>query len=107
LKSWITLRTCDSSLSNMRAISGALINVFEASRIIARCLVEASFDCFDNRSTAALMRSQPADKHLRRTHRHLLRSHASGFDTKPRGPATFQVKRCERAHWPAPLKRHC
>ncbi len=33
LKSWITLRTCDSSVSSIRAISGALISVFEASRI--------------------------------------------------------------------------
>ncbi len=49
LNSWITLRTCDSSVSSMRAISGALISVFEASRISARCLVEASFDCFESR----------------------------------------------------------
>ena len=28
---------------------GALINVFEASRINARCLTDDSFDCFDNR----------------------------------------------------------
>ncbi len=45
-----------------------------------------------------LVRGQLAYKHLGRTHRHLLRSHASGFDTNSRGPATFQVKRCERAH---------
>jgi ABC-type multidrug transport system ATPase subunit len=37
LKSWITLRTCDSSVIHMRAISGALISVAEASRIAARC----------------------------------------------------------------------
>src|SRR5207244_6661485 len=36
LKSWITLRTCDSSVIHIRAICGALINVFEASRIDAR-----------------------------------------------------------------------
>jgi transposase len=45
-----------------------------------------------------LSRGQLTHEHLRGTHQHLLRSHASGFDTKPRGPATFQVKRCERAH---------
>ncbi len=28
----------------MRAISGALINVFEASKIIARCLLETTWD---------------------------------------------------------------
>jgi hypothetical protein len=49
LNSWITFRTCDSSVNNIPAISGALSNVFEANGIIARCLVEASFDCFDNR----------------------------------------------------------
>src|SRR6059036_3798494 len=49
LKSWITLRTCDSSVIHMRAICGALINVAEASRIDARCLVEATFDRFDKR----------------------------------------------------------
>ena len=45
-----------------------------------------------------LTRGQLANKDFRGTHRHLLRSHASGFDTNSRGPATFQVKRCERAH---------
>ena len=43
------MRTCDSSVSSIRAICGALINVFEASRINARSLVEARFDCFDSR----------------------------------------------------------
>jgi len=36
LKAWISLRTCASSLWRARAISGALIPVAEAKRIIAR-----------------------------------------------------------------------
>ena len=45
-----------------------------------------------------LVRGQLPNKHLRGTHQHLLRSDASRFDTNPRGPAAFQVKRSERSH---------
>jgi hypothetical protein len=49
LNSWITRRACDSSVIHIRPICGTLINVFEAKRIEARCLVDATFDCFDSR----------------------------------------------------------
>jgi hypothetical protein len=45
-----------------------------------------------------LSRGQLADKHLRGTHRHLHRSHASQFDTNARGPAAFPVKHSDRPH---------
>src|SRR6266516_899392 len=45
-----------------------------------------------------LGRGERPHEHRRGTHRHLLRSHASRFDTRARGPATFPVKRFERRH---------
>ena len=44
------------------------------------------------------MRRQLAHEHLRGTHRHLLRSHASGFDGSPGGPCRFPVRPFERPH---------
>ena len=45
-----------------------------------------------------LVRSQLAHEHLRGTHRHLLRSHASRFDSDPGGPSRFPVKPFDRPH---------
>jgi hypothetical protein len=49
LNSWITLRTCDSSVCHMRAISGADMPVFDANRTDARWRVEKCFARFERR----------------------------------------------------------
>jgi hypothetical protein len=48
-------------VSSIRAISGALINVFDANKITPRCRVDATFDCRDarfNRCPSAAAKSR-------------------------------------------------
>jgi hypothetical protein len=58
LKSWITFRTCDSSLSGMRAISDALINMFEAGRVSVAASSTRALSASRALQPLTLMRSQ-------------------------------------------------
>ena len=94
LKSWITLRTCDSSVIHIAAICGTELPTFEATKIAARSRVAKCLASLARRlSRRALLGRKRSDEHLRGTHHHLPDRDASPFATA----GEFPVKPSRRA----------
>jgi hypothetical protein len=96
LNSWITLRTCDSSVCHIEAICGTPCLVADASRIDAPLPRREVFRLLGHApQPLALLRRQLAHEHRRGTHHHLqTRVHASLFADR----GQFPVQRCGKAH---------
>jgi hypothetical protein len=73
-------------VNSIPAISRALISVFEASKIVARCLVEATFDVFDNR-----FNRRPSSGRSSRTNTSGGRIHTSSARMHPHSTSTSEV----------------
>ena len=97
MKSWITLRTCDSSVIHMSAIWGADICVLEAKMIAARWRVDWCLACLDIRFSCT---ASPWARGLTNTSGGRIATSVVGV-MRPSSPVggSFRSKRLEKGHY--------